>query len=136
MGYQVAFDLYANDQQRFMLTLQNLLIDPVATHPSFQVESKPAEPVQEVVEKEEMEKEETDKEDDPVPMDVDDPPPNAIDPPSPIQTSDPPAAPMENEAELTEEDLQYSERLAKLKRILSGECPIELTLRFLYHFNK
>eukprot|EP00271_Cylindrocystis_brebissonii_P005015 TRINITY_DN16971_c0_g1_i1.p1 TRINITY_DN16971_c0_g1~~TRINITY_DN16971_c0_g1_i1.p1 ORF type:complete len:1168 (-),score=279.75 TRINITY_DN16971_c0_g1_i1:370-3873(-) len=41
----------------------------------------------------------------------------------------------EGEAVLSPEEVQYSERLTKLKGILSGETPINLTLQFLYSHN-
>lgn len=40
------------------------------------------------------------------------------------------------EVALTPEEIEYSDRLSKLKSILSGETPINLSLQFLYTHNK
>jgi 26S proteasome regulatory subunit N2 len=111
LAYQIAFDLYENENQAFLLNVRNRLTTqtPLPSNPdsgtavqddqttSVGTESEPAGDV---------------------PMRDDTTAPNGS-----AQTVDP-------------NEVAHAERFAKIKGILSGETSIQLTLQFLYNHNR
>jgi 26S proteasome regulatory subunit N2 len=114
LAYQIAFDLYENENQAFLLNVRNRLASqtPLPSNPdsgtavqddqthqttSVGTESEPAGDVQ---------------------MRDDTTTPNGS-----AQTVDP-------------NEVAHAERFAKIKGILSGETSIQLTLQFLYNHNR
>lgn len=108
LSLQIAFDLVENEHQAFLLKVRDQLPSPKA-QPSEPIQSGTAQP-------------------DPVQSDSagiseDIPMTDGPQADSKVTSSDP-------------REVTYAERLTKLKGILSGETSIQLTLQFLYSYNK
>ncbi|KAI5069483.1 hypothetical protein GOP47_0015784 [Adiantum capillus-veneris] len=117
LGYQVAFDLYENERQPFLLKVRDHLpearvLTPLEVPEGATNSSQDPENVMEHT---------------PASMEI------AEDgnQPSEVQTVGHHGNAVDNE-----EARKYAEKLAKLKKILTGETPIHLTLQFLYGHNR
>ncbi|MCO5552254.1 hypothetical protein L7F22_005766 [Adiantum nelumboides] len=117
LGYQVAFDLYENERQPFLLKVRDHLPEPRVSPPLEVPEGA------------------TNSSQDPE---------NGMDHPSTSmeiaedsnQASEVQTAGHHGSSADNEEARKYAEKLGKLKKILTGETPIHLTLQFLYGHNR
>ena len=127
LAYQVAFDLFENEYQKFLLNVRDLLPEPPVSTAALNVTNGG---LSQVNRNENGISAMTDG--GPTAMDSDLTEPllarHAAD-----EAADAAAA---SSTAQGEERTPYAERLAKLKGILSGETPISLTLQFLYSHNR
>lgn len=124
LAYQVAFDLFVNEYQKFLLNVRDLLPEPSTTLASI-AEAGAANGV--LGRTENGISAMTDG--GPTAMDTDISEAVAA---SPVEENNVEAS----TAVPAPERSPYAERLLKLKSILSGEAPISLTLQFLYSHNR
>lgn len=108
LAFQIAFDLVENEHQAFLLNVRDRLSTP---------NTQPAEPEQ--------------------PRSVEaDSAQNESSAPDDVQMTDGNSASTVSTLDADPSEVMYSERLTKIKGILSGETSIQLTLQFLYSHNK
>jgi 26S proteasome regulatory subunit N2 len=118
----VVFDLYENERQAFLLRVRDLLPEPKV--------STAAEAPKGLTGTEQIaENGSTVQEQAPTSMDTSEEVANEVSRGSAVS--------FHGNSSSSDEDLaKYAERLAKLKKVLSGETPIHLTLQFLYGHNR
>ncbi|KAF9610742.1 hypothetical protein IFM89_024598 [Coptis chinensis] len=114
LAFQIAFDLGENERQAFLLSVRDLLPDP-KPQPSEVTQHGSSEP------------DATQNQDENVGSDV-------TPPSEDVSMTDEAQTPVGNVLDPAE--ITYSEKLAKVKGILSGETSIQLTLQFLYSHNR
>ncbi|KAH7299750.1 hypothetical protein KP509_24G027100 [Ceratopteris richardii] len=117
LAYQVAFDLYENERQPFLLKVRDYLPEPRVSS-RFEVPEGTTNASQVT---------ENDADHIPTSMDT-------------TEGSDQPTASQSTEHHSSstdhEDSQKYADKLSKLKKILTGETPIHLTLQFLYGHNR
>ena len=122
LGFQVVFDLYENERQAFLLRVKDLLPEPkVTTDPEAPQGAMGAEQT--------AENGSTVPEQVPTSMDTTEETANEASGVSTVMHHG-------KSSSHDEVSVKYAERLAKLKKVLSGETPIHLTLQFLYGHNR
>lgn len=117
MAYQVAFDLFENEYQHFLLNVRDRLPGPQPASSAAPVDENNPETAENGVN--------TSVNASPDAMDT-----SEAAQPLPTDVTE------ANEAAEKPESAEYMDRLTHLKRILSGETPINLTLQFLYSHNR
>lgn len=108
LAFQIAFDLVENEHQAFLINARDRLSTPKA---------QPSEPEQPRSSEAGSAQNESSAPDD-------------------VQMTDGSSASNVNTHDVDPGEVVYSERLTKIKGILSGETSIQLTLQFLYSHNK
>ncbi|GLJ52933.1 hypothetical protein SUGI_1127550 [Cryptomeria japonica] len=118
LAYQIAFDLYENEYQAFLINVRNQLPEPKYRVLKSPNASQPSDDVQ--ADNDNVTSGQTSV---------------AMDTSGDVQMQDDPnsAGPLD---EVDAKEATYAERLAKIKGILSGETPIHLLLQFLYSHNR
>lgn len=111
LAYQIAFDLYENENQAFLLNVRNRLTSPTPL-PS-NTDSVTAS-----------------QDDQTTSVDT------GTEPAGDVQMSDGTATPNGSAHTVDPNEVAHADRLAKIKGILSGETSIQLTLQFLYSHNR
>ncbi|XP_043704491.1 26S proteasome non-ATPase regulatory subunit 1 homolog A-like [Telopea speciosissima] len=117
LAFQIAFDLVENEHQAFLLNVRDRLSSPkLRSSVAEQHGSSEADSAQNGNASADNE--------------------NLTNASGDVQMTDGAPAPNADIHEMDPNEVTYAERLAKIKRILSGETSIQLTLQFLYSHNK
>uniref|UniRef100_A0A0D6QV36 26S proteasome non-ATPase regulatory subunit 1 homolog n=1 Tax=Araucaria cunninghamii TaxID=56994 RepID=A0A0D6QV36_ARACU len=118
VAYQIAFDLFENEYQAFLINVRNQLPEPKYQVPRSPDASQHSDTVQ--------------GDDGNVPSGQTT---AAMDTSGDVQMTDGPLINATSD-EVDAKEATYAERLSKIKGILSGETPIHLLLQFLYSHNR
>ena len=128
LAYQVAFDLFENEYQKFLLNVRDLLPEPASVPTITDMAVPNGGRIENGISA-------MTGSAGPTAMDTDVVEESAANPAEEVETETA-IAPIAGGGPPAPERTPYAERLLKLKGILSGETPISLTLQFLYSHNR